>query len=109
MRRGSAGNGIEDGGNLIGLYDAKGGGAISLEPGGNSNFRARRSTTRTRRPRNSIAISPSAGSVAEPLGIGFLALGMSPKWTLAQTPSMPKSRYAIMARYMPKVGTAAST
>ena len=30
---------------------------------------------------------------------------MSPKWTLAETPSMPKSRYAIMARYMPKVGT----
>src|SRR5271166_3694300 len=25
---------IEDGGNLIGLFDAKGGGAISLEPGG---------------------------------------------------------------------------
>ena len=43
--------------------------------------------------------------VAEPLGIGFLALGMSPKWTLAETPVMPKSRYEIMARYMPKVGT----
>ena len=25
---------IEDGGHLIGLYDANGGGAISLEPGG---------------------------------------------------------------------------
>ena len=30
---------------------------------------------------------------------------MSPKWTLAETPAMPKSRYDIMARYMPKVGT----
>ena len=30
---------------------------------------------------------------------------MSPKWSLAETPVMPKSRYAIMARYMPKVGT----
>ncbi len=39
------------------------------------------------------------------MGIEALALGMSPKWTLAETPSMPKSRYAIMARYMPKVGT----
>ena len=43
--------------------------------------------------------------MAEPLGIGFLTLGMSPKWSLAETPVMPKSRYAIMARYMPKVGT----
>jgi glutamate--cysteine ligase len=30
---------------------------------------------------------------------------MSPKWSLAETPVMPKHRYAIMARYMPKVGT----
>ena len=34
-----------------------------------------------------------------------LSLGMSPKWTLAETPVMPKSRYDIMRRYMPKVGT----
>jgi glutamate--cysteine ligase len=30
---------------------------------------------------------------------------MSPKWTRAQTPAMPKSRYKIMTDYMPKVGT----
>ena len=30
---------------------------------------------------------------------------MSPKWTLAETPVMPKSRYRIMTHYMPKVGT----
>ena len=46
-----------------------------------------------------------ARSVADPLGIGFLALGMSPRWSLAETPVMPKHRYAIMARYMPKVGS----
>ncbi len=43
--------------------------------------------------------------IARPLGIGFLGLGMSPKWTRAQTPQMPKSRYKIMTAYMPKVGT----
>jgi glutamate--cysteine ligase len=42
--------------------------------------------------------------IARPLGIGFLGLGMSPKWTLAETPMMPKSRYKIMTAYMPKVG-----
>ena len=44
-------------------------------------------------------------NVGEPLGIGFLGLGFSPKWTLAETPRMPKERYAIMTRYMPKVGS----
>ena len=43
--------------------------------------------------------------IAEPMGIRFLGLGGSPKWSLAETPKMPKSRYDIMTRYMPKVGT----
>ena len=43
--------------------------------------------------------------IAEPMGIRFLGLGGSPKWSLAETPRMPKSRYEIMTRYMPKVGT----
>jgi glutamate--cysteine ligase len=43
--------------------------------------------------------------VAAPHDIGFLGLGMSPGWSLAQTPVMPKSRYKIMTRYLPQVGT----
>jgi glutamate--cysteine ligase len=43
--------------------------------------------------------------VADPLGIGFLGLGMSPKWTRKQIPVMPKGRYKIMTNYMPKVGS----
>src|SRR5215203_4901262 len=43
--------------------------------------------------------------ITRPLGIGFLGLGMSPLWMLAETPMMPKSRYKIMTAYMPKVGT----
>ena len=42
--------------------------------------------------------------VARPLGVGFLGLGMSPQWTRAETPMMPKGRYRIMTAYMPKVG-----
>jgi glutamate--cysteine ligase len=42
--------------------------------------------------------------VARPLGIGFLGLGMTPNWSLAQIPMMPKGRYRIMTAYMPKVG-----
>ena len=43
--------------------------------------------------------------VADPLGIGFLGLGVSPKWHLDEVPVMPKSRYGIMMNYMPKVGS----
>ncbi|RMG58885.1 MAG: glutamate--cysteine ligase [Gammaproteobacteria bacterium] len=40
----------------------------------------------------------------ETLRIGFLALGFQPKWRRDEIPWMPKERYAIMRRYMPKVG-----
>src|SRR5204863_7636392 len=42
--------------------------------------------------------------IAAPLGIGFLGLGMTPSWSRAQIPMMPKGRYKIMTDYMPKVG-----
>jgi len=43
--------------------------------------------------------------VADELGLGFLGIGFSPKWTLDETPIMPKERYKIMRAYMQKVGT----
>ncbi|HEX8828813.1 MAG TPA: glutamate--cysteine ligase, partial [Xanthobacteraceae bacterium] len=43
--------------------------------------------------------------VAQPLHIGFLGIGMTPNWPLAEMPKMPKGRYKIMTAYMPKVGT----
>ena len=42
--------------------------------------------------------------VADEIGAGFLGLGFSPKWSLQETPTMPKDRYNIMKAYMPKVG-----
>ena len=42
--------------------------------------------------------------VGDELGIGFLGLGFSPLWTRAETPVMPKGRYAIMAPYMDRKG-----
>jgi glutamate--cysteine ligase len=96
---------ILDGDNPIGLFDAAGGGAISLEPGGQFELSgAPLETVHETRAEVDEHLRLTR-EVAAPLGIGFLALGMSPKWSLAQTPAMPKSRYRIMARYMPKVGT----
>jgi glutamate--cysteine ligase len=96
---------IEDGGALIGLYDAKGGGAISLEPGGQFELSGAQAADIHALSAELSAHLEAAHAAASPLGIDFLALGMSPKWTLAETPRMPKSRYRIMTDYMPKVGT----
>ncbi len=43
--------------------------------------------------------------VGAELGLGFLGLGMWPDKTRAELPIMPKGRYAIMLRHMPRVGT----
>ncbi len=95
---------IEDGGHLIGLYDREGGGAISLEPGGQFELSGAQAADIHALSAELDAHLEAAHAAAGPLGIGFLSLGMSPKWTLGQTPRMPKSRYRIMTDYMPKVG-----
>lgn len=43
-------------------------------------------------------------AIGRDLGIGFLGIGFTPLWTLAEIPRMPKRRYAVMTRYMPQVG-----
>ena len=96
---------IDDHGALIGLFDSVGGGAISLEPGGQFELSGAPQETAHGVAQELARHLEVAHAAAAPLGIGFLSLGMSPKWTLAQTPVMPKSRYGIMTNYMPKVGT----
>ena len=95
---------ITDHDNIIGLADPVGHGAISLEPGGQFELSGAPLATlhQTCREVNSHLVQ--VRECATPLGIGFLGLGASPKWSLAQTPKMPKSRYGIMTGYMPKVG-----
>jgi glutamate--cysteine ligase len=44
-------------------------------------------------------------AVGEKCGVGFLGLGMWPDKTRAELPIMPKGRYAIMLRHMPRVGS----
>jgi glutamate--cysteine ligase len=95
---------IMEGEHIIGLYDVTGGGAISLEPGGQFELSGAPLETIHQTCSELHAHLAQVREIAEPLGIGFLGLGMSPKWTLAETPVMPKGRYAIMTRYMPKVG-----
>jgi glutamate--cysteine ligase len=96
---------IEDDGKLIGLLDDHGGGAISLEPGGQFELSGAQHADIHALERELAAHLEAAHAAAKPLGVGFAALGMSPKWRFAQTPRMPKSRYRIMTDYMPKVGS----
>jgi glutamate--cysteine ligase len=96
---------ILDEGRIIGLADPTGGGAISLEPGGQFELSGAPLENLHQTCSEVHAHLAQMRQVANPLGIGFLGLGHSPTWTLAETPQMPKSRYAIMANYMPKVGT----
>src|ERR1700737_4945658 len=91
-------------GNIIGLYDVTGGGAISLEPGGQFELSGAPVETVHQTQSELMAHLAQVREIATPLGIGFLGLGMTPSWSRAQIPIMPKGRYKIMTNYMPKVG-----
>ena len=96
---------IIESGQPIGLADTKGGGAISLEPGGQFELSGAPLLTLHETHAETIRHLGEVKQIAEPMGMRFLTLGMSPLWTRAETPVMPKSRYKIMANYMPKVGS----
>lgn len=97
---------IEDGGKVIGL---KGRGehkgeSISLEPAGQFELSGRpvanlHETSAEMTGHFEALRGPAAG-----LGLGFAPLGFQPLWSRDAMPLMPKSRYAIMRRYMPQVG-----
>jgi glutamate--cysteine ligase len=97
---------VTENGNIIALSrkDCPKGGAISLEPGGQLELSGAPLETvheTHEELRQHLAEVKEAGGE---LGIGFLGIGFSPKWTLAETPVMPKQRYGIMSRYMPTRG-----
>ncbi|MGL5736697.1 MAG: glutamate--cysteine ligase, partial [Beijerinckiaceae bacterium] len=96
---------IIDSGNPIGLFNDDLGAAISLEPGGQFELSGAPLATVHETHTELMQHLADVKAVADNLGIAFLTLGMSPLWTRAQTPAMPKKRYRIMTNYMPKVGT----
>src|SRR5215831_12409745 len=95
---------ITEDGNIIGLFDVTGGGAISLEPGGQFELSGAPVETVHQTCSELMAHLAQVKEIARPLGIGFLGLGMTPNWSRSQIPMMPKGRYRIMTGYKPKVG-----
>jgi glutamate--cysteine ligase len=96
---------IMEGDNIIGMFDVTGGGAISLEPGGQFELSGAPVETVHQTASELLAHLSQLREVAAPLGIGFLGMGMTPDWSRADMPKMPKGRYNIMTNYMPKVGS----
>ena len=97
---------ILDQGKPIGL---KGEGAnrsasVSLEPAGQFELSGGLLETLHETEAEFAAHFSAVRPVAEALGIGFAPLGHHPTMSRAEMPWMPKSRYAIMRDYMPKVG-----
>ncbi|HEY8380990.1 MAG TPA: glutamate--cysteine ligase [Microvirga sp.] len=90
---------------IIGLADDAQGGAISLEPGGQFELSGAPLLTLHETAAETLAHLDAVKAVGDRLGMRFLTLGMSPLWSRAETPAMPKQRYRIMTDYMPKVGT----
>src|SRR5512132_2004478 len=94
---------VIEGGKTIALSGKDG--TISLEPAGQLEL----SGAPLRDLHESCAESgrhlDQVKAVGDRLGLGFLGLGMWPDKTRAELPIMPKGRYAIMLRHMPRVGT----
>ncbi|HEY7764744.1 MAG TPA: glutamate--cysteine ligase [Aestuariivirgaceae bacterium] len=95
---------IMEKGNLIALDDPSGGGSITLEPGGQFELSGAPLETLHDTCEEVHDHLAQVREVGDALGIGFLGLGVSPKWTRAETPVMPKGRYKIMSAYMKRKG-----
>jgi len=94
---------ILDAGALIGLK--KNGESVSLEPGGQFELSGAPVASLHDTVGELARHFEDVHAVAGPLGLGFAPLGFHPTARRADMPFMPKSRYAIMRRYMPLVGS----
>ena len=94
---------VMEGDNVIAMSGADG--SISLEPAGQFELSGA--------PLDNLHLTcaetgrhlEQVKTVGDRLGLGFLGLGMWPDKTRTELPIMPKGRYAIMLRHMPRVGS----
>ena len=93
---------IEEGGKVIALAGADG--TISLEPAGQLELSGAPLENLHESCAESGRHLQQVKAVGDRLGLGFLGLGMWPDKARSDLSMMPKGRYDIMARHMPKVG-----
>ncbi len=94
---------VEEGGNVFALSGPDG--TVSLEPAGQLELSGAPLENLHQTCAETDRHLKQVKAVGEKLGLGFLGLGMWPDKTRGELPIMPKGRYGIMLRHMPRVGS----
>ena len=94
---------IMEAGNIIGAK--QNGQSVTLEPGGQFELSGAPLSNLHQTCAEVHSHLYQVKTVSRELGVGFLGLGFQPKWSVEDTPVMPKGRYKIMKQYMPTRGT----
>jgi glutamate--cysteine ligase len=94
---------VEEGGKVIALSGADG--AVSLEPAGQLELSGAPLENLHQTCDETGRHLAQVKAIGHDLGLSFLGLGMWPDKRRDELPVMPKGRYAIMLRHMPRVGS----
>ena len=94
---------VVEGGNVIALTGADG--SISLEPAGQFELSGAPLENLHQTCAETGRHLEQVKTIGDRLGLGFLGLGFWPDKAREALPIMPKGRYAIMLRHMPRVGS----
>ena len=94
---------VEENGKVIAMRGADG--TVSLEPAGQLELSGQPLETLHETCNETGRHLAQVKAVGERFGVGFLGLGMWPDKRRDELPVMPKERYAIMMRHMPRVGS----
>ncbi|HEU4820845.1 MAG TPA: glutamate--cysteine ligase, partial [Qipengyuania sp.] len=94
---------VEEGGQVIAMRGADG--AVSLEPAGQLELSGAPLENLHETCAETGRHLQQVKEIGERFGVGFLGLGMWPDKRRDELPIMPKGRYEIMLRHMPRVGS----
>ncbi len=94
---------IVEGGKVIALSGPDG--AVSLEPAGQLELSGAPLVNLHQTCAETGRHLEQVKTIGDRFGLGYLGLGMWPDKRRDELPIMPKGRYAIMLRHMPRVGT----
>ena len=94
---------VEEGGQVIAMRGADG--TVSLEPAGQLELSGAPLENLHQTCAETGRHLKQVKEIGERFGVGFLGLGMWPDKRRDELPIMPKGRYEIMMRHMPRVGS----
>lgn len=94
---------VEENGNIIALQNDMA--SITLEPGGQLELSGAPLDSIHATCAETTEYLRMLKNITDELRIGFLGFGFQPKWLREEIPWMPKTRYEVMRRYMPEVGS----